>query len=221
MVTVPPSGPIRSHAFRLHPGDDLMPSLRNNVDVILARLNQSRFSSAFILTAVGSVSDVTLRLANASRRDTGENVESPDKSSDSALVDCNNHDCRCGLTSRRNDGTNDIKRWAKQRFELVSLVGTFSRDGGCHLHASLSDASGITIGGHLVAATVFTTLEVVIGTIDGVEFTRVDDDETGYRELVPVQLPPLEEGTLSSWRTAIVFLLAGFALGLSVQKKSS
>mmetsp|Transcript_59861 Transcript_59861/g.135425 ORF Transcript_59861/g.135425 Transcript_59861/m.135425 type:complete len:177 (-) Transcript_59861:116-646(-) len=68
-------------------------------------------------------------------------------------------------------------------FEIVSLVGTLSAD-GAHLHVSLSDDNGAVIGGHLVSATVFTTAEVVIHFIRGVEFRRTHDPATGYGELV-------------------------------------
>ena len=69
------------------------------------------------------------------------------------------------------------------KFEIVSLVGTLSPD-GVHLHASLSDKTGRTIGGHLVeGCVIYTTAELVIGEIEGVEFTREQDAETGYKEL--------------------------------------
>jgi predicted DNA-binding protein with PD1-like motif len=116
MVAVPPSGPIQAHVFRLKPGDALMDSLKDRVDLIFARIPQERCSSAFIMTAVGSLSDATLRLANASRID-GDTTDS--------------------------SGSNDIRSWKNKRFEITSLVGTFSRAGGCHLHMSLSDAKGV------------------------------------------------------------------------------
>lgn len=69
------------------------------------------------------------------------------------------------------------------KFEIVSLVGTLSPD-GVHLHASLSDGEGRTVGGHLVeGCTVYTTVELAVGEIEGVRFTREQDAETGYKEL--------------------------------------
>ena len=69
------------------------------------------------------------------------------------------------------------------KFEIVSLVGTLSPDGP-HLHLSVSDKTGRTIGGHLVeGCTVYTTVELVVGEIEGVRFTREQDDESGYKEL--------------------------------------
>jgi uncharacterized protein len=68
-------------------------------------------------------------------------------------------------------------------FEIVSLTGTFSVDGS-HLHISLSDASGRTVGGHLAEGTiVYTTAETVIGEIQGAQFRREVDPATSYKEL--------------------------------------
>jgi len=82
------------------------------------------------------------------------------------------------------DGTssNDIKEWT-ERLEIVSLVGTFSAD-GMHLHMSVSDKSGNVFGGHVMAGKIFTTLELVLGTVDNVAFSREIDNKTGFDELV-------------------------------------
>lgn len=69
------------------------------------------------------------------------------------------------------------------KFEIVSLVGTLSPE-GMHLHLSLSDGTGKTIGGHLVeGCLIYTTAEIVIGELKGLRFTREQDAETGYKEL--------------------------------------
>lgn len=69
-------------------------------------------------------------------------------------------------------------------FEIVSLTGTLSPDGP-HLHISLSDARGTTIGGHLAAGSiVFTTAEIVIVEVPRTRFSREIDAATGSRELV-------------------------------------
>ncbi|KAF6735779.1 Bifunctional protein GlmU [Oryzias melastigma] len=69
------------------------------------------------------------------------------------------------------------------RYEIVSLVGTLNRD--AHLHISLSDAEGRTIGGHVLGdLEVFTTAEVVIGEAADLLFIREMDDQTGFPELV-------------------------------------
>ena len=69
-------------------------------------------------------------------------------------------------------------------WEIVSLVGTFSADGH-HLHISLSDGEGRTIGGHVMrGCTVFTTAEVVVGDEHNLEFRRPVDPATTYDELL-------------------------------------
>lgn len=71
-----------------------------------------------------------------------------------------------------------------EKYEIVSLVGTFSAD-GCHLHISLSDKNGNVIGGHLKeGCTIYTTAEIVIGDINNLVFTRALDKNTGFKELV-------------------------------------
>ena len=182
---VSPSGAVTAHCLRLRPGDKLMPSLKQAASVILARIPKEDCSSAFIITAVGSLQDVTLRLANASRMDAD------------------------------NDDANDIKRYVNQRFEIVSLTGTFSRDDGCHVHISLAGARGNTIGGHLIDGIIFTTCELVLGTAQGVEFVRTMDDNTGYRELeVRRILAQSCRESIISWRKVSIALVAMAVIGI-------
>ncbi|MDB9527007.1 DNA-binding protein [Oscillatoria sp. CS-180] len=69
------------------------------------------------------------------------------------------------------------------RFEIVSLVGTLSLE-GLHLHMAIANAQGQTCGGHIMpGCLVYTTAEIVIGVLAGVEFQRRLDEATGYREL--------------------------------------
>lgn len=69
------------------------------------------------------------------------------------------------------------------KFEIVSLVGILAQD-GVHLHISLSDGTGKTIGGHLAeGCKIYTTAEIVIGVTDEIAFTRETDSETTYKEL--------------------------------------
>lgn len=69
-------------------------------------------------------------------------------------------------------------------FEIVSLVGTFTREGG-HLHISLSDRKGATLGGHLMPqSAVYTTAEIVLVELEDLVFLREKDTETTYNELV-------------------------------------
>jgi predicted DNA-binding protein with PD1-like motif len=71
----------------------------------------------------------------------------------------------------------------EERFEIVSLVGTLSTH-GLHLHISLSDKNGKTIGGHLVdGCIIYTTAEIIVGTTENFTFLRTVDTVTGYKEL--------------------------------------
>lgn len=71
----------------------------------------------------------------------------------------------------------------EQKFEIVSLTGTYSPDGS-HLHIALSDSSGATIGGHLLEGNlIYTTAEIVVGEAKGLIFSREIDEGTGYKEL--------------------------------------
>lgn len=68
-------------------------------------------------------------------------------------------------------------------FEIVSLSGTVSV-AGSHLHISISDSTGRTIGGHLMpGCKVYTTAEIVILATDQYEFTREKDGTTPWEEL--------------------------------------
>ena len=67
---------------------------------------------------------------------------------------------------------------------IVSATGTICSD-GMHVHVSVSDETGRTIGGHLLpGCTIGSTVEIVIGTILGIKFSRHLDSSTGYAELV-------------------------------------
>jgi len=68
-------------------------------------------------------------------------------------------------------------------FEIVSLTGTVSVNGS-HLHISISDSTGKTIGGHLLeGCKIYTTAEIVISSTTAYEFTRKKDGTTEWEEL--------------------------------------
>lgn len=68
-------------------------------------------------------------------------------------------------------------------FEVVSLSGLVSIH-GTHLHMSVSDSTGKTIGGHLLDDNmVYTTLEIVLGEVVGEVHLRTLDSTFGYKEL--------------------------------------
>ncbi len=86
---------------------------------------------------------------------------------------------------------NSITR--KGHFEVVSLTGTFG-PGSAHLHMSVSDSTGSTLGGHLMDENlVYTTLEIVVGDLTGIEFEREKDSTYGYPELVIKPRPKKKE----------------------------
>ena len=162
---------MTAHCIRLPPGTDLVPALQECARQAMATTTaiqsannspstaSSLGNGAIVLTAVGSLEAVTLRMASAPKQKKKNN-------------------------DKEGTTTNDIRVWNNQCFEIVSLVGTFDASGAKHLHMSLSDRHGETIGGHLVAGTVYTTVELVLGTVGGgVVFTRRMDAATGYNEL--------------------------------------
>jgi predicted DNA-binding protein with PD1-like motif len=126
---------MKIFAIRLKTDQDLKENLSSFVE-------QNNIQAGFILTAVGSLKQATLRFASQ-----------------------------------------DCSQVFKQKFEIVSLVGTLSTH-GLHLHISLSDRQGKTIGGHLLdGCIIYTTAEIVIGTSEDFIFLRSVDENTGYKEL--------------------------------------
>ena len=68
--------------------------------------------------------------------------------------------------------------------EIVTLAGSVG-PGASHLHASLADAQGRLLGGHLpYGCVVRTTAEVLLQLLPGWRFGRAIDAATGYPELV-------------------------------------
>ena len=137
-----PSSHLQAYALRLRPGDDLRQQLT-------AFVTAHRLEAGAVLTCVGSLTDVSLRLANQE-----------------AATPYHGH------------------------FEIVSLVGTLSASGGGHLHLSVSDSTGRTLGGHLLdGCRVYTTAEIVLAALPDLVFTRETDPTFGYKELVVKPTP--------------------------------
>ena len=68
-------------------------------------------------------------------------------------------------------------------FEIVSLTGVFSIHGS-HYHIAIADGEGRTYGAHLLEGSqVYTTAEIVVGSLEEVRFLRTYDSGTGYDEL--------------------------------------
>ena len=126
---------MQTLTFRLKPGQDLF----NEIESVVAEKNTE---AGCVLSAVGSLTHATLRLANR------ENYS-------------------------EYDG----------HFEIVSMTGTVSVHGS-HLHISISDGDGKTIGGHLVpGCKIYTTAEMVLAIFDDVVFKREFAEDSGYEEL--------------------------------------
>lgn len=70
-------------------------------------------------------------------------------------------------------------------FEIVSLIGILSTNGS-HLHISISDGDGKTIGGHFESGCkVYTTVEISIAAFDDVIYKReLLENDSGFDELV-------------------------------------
>ncbi|GAB3570261.1 DNA-binding protein [Spirosoma luteolum] len=127
---------MQTLSFRLRPGQDLKEALD-------ALVTQYRIGAGAVLTCVGSLTDVSLRLANQDK----------------------------------------ATHW-HGHFEIVSLTGTLAT-AGSHLHLSVSDSTGRTLGGHLMAGCrIYTTAELLIGVLPELDYMREPDPTYGYRELV-------------------------------------
>ena len=61
----------------------------------------------------------------------------------------------------------------------------FGASSGAHLHISISDGEGCTLGGHVNDGNIiYTTAEIVVGEILDVQFSRQIDSITTFKELV-------------------------------------
>ena len=71
----------------------------------------------------------------------------------------------------------------KGPFEIVSITGTLSIHGS-HLHISISDGDGRTIGGHFESGCkIYTTAEIVMAVFSDVVYKRELAADSGYEEL--------------------------------------
>lgn len=127
---------MEAFTFRLKPGEDLL----EEIEAVVA---QKGIQAGCVLSAVGSLTVATLRLAD---REFSSEVVGP--------------------------------------FEIVSMTGTVSMHGS-HLHTSISDGDGTTIGGHLLAGCkIYTTAELVIAVFEDQIYKREFAQDSGYEELV-------------------------------------
>lgn len=127
---------MRNYTFRLKAGHDLFDSIESFV-------REKNIGAGCVLSGVGSLAHVQLRLANRE-------------------------------FYSEYDGF----------FEIVSITGTVSIHGS-HLHISISDEDGKTIGGHMEAGCkIYTTAEIVLAVFDDVVYKREFAEDSGYDELV-------------------------------------
>ncbi|MEZ9233043.1 PPC domain-containing DNA-binding protein [Vibrio amylolyticus] len=69
-------------------------------------------------------------------------------------------------------------------FEIVSFMGTLTPEHQ-HIHISVSDRTGKVIGGHLLEGSIVdTTAELILHRYDNLRFSREEDLNTGFTELV-------------------------------------
>ncbi len=127
---------MRNYTFRVKPGHDLF-------DAIQSFVAGKNIGAGCVLSGVGSLAHVQLRLANRDFYSTYDGF-----------------------------------------FEIVSITGTVSIH-GLHLHISVSDGDGKTIGGHLESGCkIYTTAEIVLAVFDDVIYKREFAADSGYEELV-------------------------------------
>ena len=124
--------------------------------------------------------------------------------------------CTLRLANADRDRPNEIKTY-DQRFEIVSVVGTISCE-GAHIHLGLADATGASIGGHLISATVFTTAEIVLGEVPCITFDRQFDDATGFKELVVVRRQDVNN-ILRPAVAGVALVALGIVLGRSSARR--
>lgn len=126
---------MENYTFRLSPGQDLFDSIESFV-------KQKQIEAGCVLSGVGSLTHVVLRLANR-----------------------------------------EVYNEYQGHFEIVSITGTVSIHGS-HLHISISDGDGVTVGGHLVSGCkIYTTAEIVIAAFPDVVYKREFAEDSGYDEL--------------------------------------
>ncbi|WP_338429413.1 PPC domain-containing DNA-binding protein [Synechococcus elongatus] len=126
--------------LRLRPGQDLKQALWDWT-------RDRHPSAACLLSAVGSLDRVCLRLAGGDRQ---------------------------------------LHRQGPH--EILSLSGSLCLD-GLHLHLAIAAATGQVWGGHLLeGCRVYTTAELVIGSLTDWQFQRQLDSATSYLELQPRRL---------------------------------
>jgi len=126
---------MKTFALRLKPEQDLR-------QVLQTFTQEKDIKAGFILTAIGSLKQASIRFANQNK----------------ATV-------------------------LQDKFEILSLNGTLATT-GIHLHITIADSQGKTIGRHLeIGCIIYTTAELIIGVSEDFYFNRTIDPQAGYKEL--------------------------------------
>ena len=74
---------------------------------------------------------------------------------------------------------------SQNKYEILSLTGTFNQLEQGHFHIAVSDSKGNCLGGHLLADNIVaTTAELILGILPEKRFLREKDPTTGYLELI-------------------------------------
>lgn len=90
----------------------------------------------------------------------------------------------CVSRARLRDASGVNVREIPEHCEIVSLNGTVSKT-RCHIHIALSKEDLSTVGGHLMPGCIVnTTVELVIGILESMEYGVEQDLDTGYDEIV-------------------------------------
>lgn len=85
-------------------------------------------------------------------------------------------------TRLRLAGAEHATEWSGD-VELLTLAGSVGA-GHSHLHASVADAQGRVLGGHVAPGCIVrTTAEVLLARLPGWRFSREPDPATGFAEL--------------------------------------
>eukprot|EP00904_Undaria_pinnatifida_P004572 jgi/Undpi1/14115/HiC_scaffold_9.g03766.m1 len=168
------ASPMVCYALRLRPGEELKGALTDFV-------SDKGIRAGFIISCVGSVRNVILRLAGAERPGPASPPTQNANNDPESCLPEGEEERRMGCG--QNQQQPFLCTGPDDRFEVLSLVGTLSRD-GLHLHASLGDEEGTVSGGHLVRAIIHTTAEIVVGEASALAFSRAMDPDTGFKELV-------------------------------------
>jgi uncharacterized protein len=150
-------------SFRLVPGDDLKAG-------ILFFCRENGLQNASIVTCVGSLKGMRLRLAGATKGKDAQTTTPILETSTEQYEICS----------------------------LVGTID--SNGSGGHLHVMLGDEQGGTVAGHVLeGCIVFTTAEITLLSLQETAFSRTHDSTTGYPELTITNTTTSSSSSSSSY----------------------